>query len=223
MRSTLHLVSARDYLAYAGIYRERRIGELQRQLSALGEEADLEAEGERLAALAAERPRARPELLARARPAEAGDRGPTALVRLVRALRARRPDPRTVGLRVAVAHGRRDLRSCSDLARRGRRAREMPPRSTSSAATWRRSARPRGADISQWTGLPLSVLRAGLERLELRSLPGRARSRALRPPARRPPAGRHARTRATPPALRQPRAEPRRSPARHLGRAPGEP
>ena len=40
MRTTLHLVSAADYLAYAGIYRERRIRELQRQLAALGEEAD---------------------------------------------------------------------------------------------------------------------------------------------------------------------------------------
>ena len=53
-----------------GIFRERRIGELQRQLSALGKEADFEAEGERLAALAAEH-LARARSCSRARPAEA--------------------------------------------------------------------------------------------------------------------------------------------------------
>jgi hypothetical protein len=64
MRTTLHLVSAADFLAYGGIYRERRISELERQLRALGETADFAEEGDRLAALAAERPRTRPELLA---------------------------------------------------------------------------------------------------------------------------------------------------------------
>jgi Winged helix DNA-binding domain len=64
MRTTLHLVTARDYLAYAGIYRASRIRELQRQLEALGEDADFADDGERLAAFAAEEPRSRPELLA---------------------------------------------------------------------------------------------------------------------------------------------------------------
>ena len=64
MRTTLHIVSAADYVAFAGIYRTSRVRELQRQLTALGEEADFAADGERLAALAAEQPRTRPELLA---------------------------------------------------------------------------------------------------------------------------------------------------------------
>lgn len=64
MRTTLHLISADDYLAFAGIYRASRIRELQRQLAALGEDADFAEAGERLASLAAERPRTRPELLA---------------------------------------------------------------------------------------------------------------------------------------------------------------
>ena len=64
MRTTLHLVSSADYLAYAGIYRASRIRELERRLAALGEDADFAQQGARLAALAAERPRTRPELLA---------------------------------------------------------------------------------------------------------------------------------------------------------------
>jgi winged helix DNA-binding protein len=64
MRTTLHLVSAKDYLAFGGIYRASRMRELQRRLAALGDDADFAVEGERLAALAAERPRTRPELLA---------------------------------------------------------------------------------------------------------------------------------------------------------------
>jgi Winged helix DNA-binding domain len=64
MRRTLHLVTARDYLAYGGIYRRSRMRELERQLLALGEDADFSKDGERVACLAAERPRTRPELLA---------------------------------------------------------------------------------------------------------------------------------------------------------------
>jgi hypothetical protein len=64
MRTTLHLVTAQDYLAYGGIYRATRIRELERQVAALGESADFAEEGERLAAFAAEQPRSRPELLA---------------------------------------------------------------------------------------------------------------------------------------------------------------
>lgn len=64
MRTTLHLVSARDYLAYGGIYRSSRIRDLRRQLAAAGEDSDLERDGERLAAIAAEKPRTRTQLLA---------------------------------------------------------------------------------------------------------------------------------------------------------------
>lgn len=64
MRRTLHVVTARDYLAYAGIYRASLIRELQRQCAALGDAVDLAEAGERLAELAAGQPRKRPDLLA---------------------------------------------------------------------------------------------------------------------------------------------------------------
>lgn len=167
MRSTLHLVSARDYLACAGIFRERRVGELQRQLSALGEEADLEAEGERLAALAAERPRSRPELLgALGRPKlEIEDRRPwfvwfalSARAGLVHGPSASEWRSHTAGGTFVPA---RSWLGADGAA--GDAAAEHLVRSYLGAfgpAT--------GADISQWTGLPLSLLRAGLERLGLR-------------------------------------------------------
>jgi hypothetical protein len=64
MRTTLHLVSARDFLAYAGIFFGSRIRELERQLAASGEHVDFGERAAQLAAHAAERPRTRPELLA---------------------------------------------------------------------------------------------------------------------------------------------------------------
>jgi hypothetical protein len=167
MRSTLHLVSARDYLAYAGIFRERRVGELQRQLSALGEEADLEAEGKRLAALAAERPRSRPELLsALGRPKlEIEDRRPwfvwfalSARAGLVHGPSASEWRSHTAGGTFVPARtwlgadGAAGDAAAEHLVRRYLVA--FGP------AT--------GADMSQSTGLPLSLLRTGLERLELR-------------------------------------------------------
>jgi DNA glycosylase AlkZ-like len=167
MRTTLHLVTARDYLAYAGIYRERRIGELHRQLLATGDAADLESEGERLAALAAERPRSRPELLAAigrpklriedSRPwfvwfalsARAGlIHGPSAS-----AWRSHTAGGTFVPARTWLgADGAAGDAAAAHLVRRYLAA--FGPASRT--------------DISQWTGLPLSVLRPGLDRLALR-------------------------------------------------------
>ena len=168
MRTTLHLVSARDYLSYAGIYRERRIGELQRQLSALGEEADLEEDGERLAALAAERPRARPELLAALGRPKLGieDRRPWFVWFALSAHAGLIHGPSASAWRSHTAGGT-FVPSRTWLGADG---------AMGDAAAERLVRRylaafgpAGGADISQWTGLPLSVLRAGLDRLSLRS------------------------------------------------------
>jgi hypothetical protein len=167
MRTTLHLVSAADYLAYAGSYRERRIAELQRQLAALGERADFAEEGERLAALAAERPRTRPELLA-------------ALGRPRLRIEERRPWLAWYGL---AAHAGLVNAPPSSVWRAHTAGGTFVPARTwlgtdgttgGAAIEWlvRRylaafgpASRP---DVAQWTGLPLSVLDTGLDRLRLR-------------------------------------------------------
>ena len=167
MRTTLHLVSAADYLAYAGIYRERRIGELRRQLAALGEEADFEADGKRLAAFAAEEPRTRPELLA-------------LLGRPKLRIEERTPWLSWYGL---AAHAGLVNGPSSSTWRGNTAGGTFVP-----AGTWLGAEPANGAgaaahlvrrylaafgpasrpDIGQWTGLPLGVLDAGLERLQLR-------------------------------------------------------
>ena len=167
MRTTLHLVSASDYLGYAGVHRDRRIDELQRQLAAMGEEADFAEEGARLAEFAALEPRTRPELLA-------------LLGRPKLRIEDRRPWLVWYGL---VAHAGLVNGPSSSVWRSHTAGGTFVP-----ARTWlgadgaagdeavahlvRRylaafgpASRP---DIAQWTGLPLGTLDAGLGRLELR-------------------------------------------------------
>jgi hypothetical protein len=167
MRTTLHLVSAADYLAYAGVYRQRRIAELERQLAALGEVADFAEDGERLATLAAEHPRTRPELLA-------------SLGRSKLRIEDRRPWLVWYGL---AAHAGLVNGPSSSIWRSNTGGGTFVP-----ARTWlgadgaagdatvahlvRRylaafgpASRP---DVAQWTGLPLGVLDTGLERHGLR-------------------------------------------------------
>jgi hypothetical protein len=167
MRTTLHLVSAADYLAYAGVYRVRRIAELERQLAALGEEADLVEDGERLAALAAEHPRTRPELLA-------------SLGRPKLRIEDRRPWLVWYGL---AAHAGLVNGPSSSIWRSNTAGGTFVPARTwlgadgasgdvAAAGLIRRYLAAFGPasrrDVSQWTGLPLGVLDTGFERLVLR-------------------------------------------------------
>ena len=167
MRTTLHLVSARDYLAYAGIYRERRISELRRQLEALGEEADFTADSERVAALAADRPRTRPELLAAlGRPKlRIEDRRPwlvwygiSAHAGLVNAPSSSVWRSHTAGGTFVPARtwlgadGASGDSAAAHLVRRY-------------LAAFGPASRP---DMAQWTGLPRAVVDRGLEQLVLR-------------------------------------------------------
>ena len=63
MRTTLHHVSARDYLAYAGELRARRTSSLEAQITKFPGGADLDDFVQQVMAHASERPRTRPELL----------------------------------------------------------------------------------------------------------------------------------------------------------------
>jgi hypothetical protein len=167
MRTTLHLVSARDYLSYGGIYRERRIGELRRQLQTMGDAADLDDDAERLAALAAEHPRSRTELLA-------------LLDRPKLTLEERRPW--LVWYALAAQAGLVCGPSSSVWRSHTSGGTFVPAR------TWLGTSAGGGAegaallvrrylaafgpatrpDLVQWTGLPLSALDPGLEQLVLR-------------------------------------------------------
>jgi DNA glycosylase AlkZ-like len=167
MRTTLHLVTAHDYLTYAGIYRERRIAELQRQLAAMGEEADLAEEGELLAAFAAEHPRTRPELLAQLeRPRlSIEDRRPWFVWYALAAQAGLLNGPSSSTWRSHTAGGtfvpaRTWLGA--DAARGDAGAAYLVKRYLAAFGPASRT------DIAQWTGLPLGVLDSGLERLELR-------------------------------------------------------
>jgi hypothetical protein len=198
MRTTLHVVSAADYLAYAGIYRERRAAELQRQLAALGEEADFGADGERLAALAAERPRTRPELLA-------------ALGRPKLRIEDRRPWLVWYGI---SAHAGLVSGPSSSVWREHTAGGTFVPArtwlgadgATGDAAVAQLVRRYLAAfgpasrqDVSQWTGLPASTLAVGLERLALRTFADElGRELVDLPRAPLPSAGSHAPARLLP-------------------------
>ncbi len=167
MRTTLHLVTARDYLTYAGIYRERRVADLRRQLLANGEDADFERDGERLAALASEQPRSRPELL-------------SLLGRQKLAVEDRMPWLVWYGLsaQAGLVHGpsssvwRWHTSGTTYVAARtwlggeGASGDEGAGRLVSRylAAFGPASRR----DLSQWSGLPMTILRTELDRLGTR-------------------------------------------------------
>jgi hypothetical protein len=64
MRMTLHHVSARDYLGYAGAIRAARVASLERRVERTGAQADIATLAAELSEHASAEPRSRPELLA---------------------------------------------------------------------------------------------------------------------------------------------------------------
>jgi hypothetical protein len=63
MRGTLHLVSAADYLAYAGLFRDSRLPAVERRLARAGVKANFDRLTRELLTHLTEEPRSRPELL----------------------------------------------------------------------------------------------------------------------------------------------------------------
>jgi Winged helix DNA-binding domain len=167
MRTTLHLVSAADYLAYAGLYRASRIRDLQRRLETQGEAVDFAEAGERLAVLAAERARTRPELLAalgmpRLR---IEDRAPwlvwygvSAYAGLVTGPESSVWRSHTAGGTFVPARTWLGADGATGDAAKAHLVRRY-------LAAFGPASRP---DVAQWTGLARSVVDRGLEQLELR-------------------------------------------------------
>jgi Winged helix DNA-binding domain len=167
MRVTLHHVSARDYLAYAGLMHRTRTSSVERDLAKDPGEADVERLVGELVRHAAEQPRSRPELL-----------------RLLELPRLEVTERRPwlvwylLASKAGLVHG-----PSSSVWRRNTAGGTFVP-----AATWlgamgsdgdeavlhlvRRYLAAFGpatrADAAQWTGLPVSVLRPAFEQLRLR-------------------------------------------------------
>jgi hypothetical protein len=167
MRMTLHHVSAADYLAFAGVFREHRGAWLERELGRYDVEADLERLAEDLRALAADEPRTRPQLLELLKLPKlvVTERAPwltwyaiSARAGLVFAPSASVWRNNTQGARlvpVSAWLGREGSSGTAAVAQLVRRY----------LAAFGPATR---ADVSQWTGLTRAVLDPGIETLTLR-------------------------------------------------------
>jgi hypothetical protein len=167
MRTTLHHVSARDYLAYAGILTSERVAWAERQLERYPDDADVARLARELTEHVAERPRTRPDLLAALGQPKlvVDERRPWILWHLLVAKAALVHGPpssvwrRSTGGGTFVpahvwlgAEGAADGAAVAHLVRRYLGAFGPALR----------------ADLAQWTGLPFATLEPGLARLPLR-------------------------------------------------------
>jgi len=170
MRTTLHLVSAQDYLAYAGVFLRRRVETVERDLAKHPGVTDMEELTRRVGELTAERPRTRPELLellGLPRLDSMGDRRPWLVWHLLAAKGALVHGPSSSAWRSNTAGGTfvpaeiwLEARGAGGEEAAGHLARRY-------LAAFGPATR---ADLAQWTGLPLALLEPGLERVRLRRL-----------------------------------------------------
>jgi hypothetical protein len=167
MRTTLHLVTASDYLAYAGLFLRRRIAQVEARLAKFPIDADVDRLARELTMHASEEPRSRPELLALlGRPKlVVDDRMPWLVWHLLTAKAGLVHTPSSVAWRKHTSGGKyvpatvwlgaapadRELATIH-LVRRYLAAFGPATR----------------ADVAQWTGLPVSAIEPGLARLPLR-------------------------------------------------------
>jgi hypothetical protein len=165
-RATLHHVSARDYLAYAGLYREAR----RRSMRSRAERAGIEAEVERLAAAIVEHssvePYSRPELLERlGLPKLATDVREWVVWHLLAAEAELVHTPESSAWRRHTQGGR-------FVPARAWLGRDGATGEAAAAHLARRYLAAFGpatrADLAQWTGLGRAALDPGLARLPLR-------------------------------------------------------
>jgi hypothetical protein len=166
MRTTLHHMSATDYLSYAGVLRRYRSEAVAAQLEKLTGDADLDQLAEELVRLVSEEPRSRPELLGLlGLPKLALDRMPWLVWHLLAAKAALLHAPasstwrlNTAGVKFVTAH---------DWL--GRAPADGDEAVTHLVARYLAAFGPATrADASQWTGLPVTALEPAFERLPLR-------------------------------------------------------
>lgn len=169
MRGTLHHVSARDYLAYAGLFRAARLAELAPRVERAGLDADFERLTEELLGHLSEGPRPRPELL-----------------RLLGQPKLVTSDPRpwvtwhVLSARAGLVHGPQ-----SSVWRKNTGRGTFTP-----ATSWLGGEGASGldaavhlvrrylgafgpatrADLARWTGLPLAMIAPAFESVRLRRL-----------------------------------------------------
>ena len=160
MRITLHLVSANDYILFAGALKAPWVTQLRRRMERMGVDVDVPALAEQALALMADGPRSRSEVLE-----VFGSTGeqPWFIWTLVQAELGlvRTPDSATwrptLG-RVSYVPSQTWL---------GRRPDTGPQALVHLARRYLSAFGPASrADLAQWSGLPVSALRPGLEALE---------------------------------------------------------
>ncbi|HSI97341.1 MAG TPA: winged helix DNA-binding domain-containing protein [Gaiellaceae bacterium] len=167
MRTTLHLVSAEDYLAYAGLFLSRRVESVERELARHPGEVDVERLAQRLIELAAEEPRTRPELLRLlGQPKlDAVDRHPWLVWHLLVAKAKLVHGPSSSAWRAHTSGGT-FVPAEALLGAAGAHGDKAAAHLVSRyLAAFGPATRP---DVSQWTGLPVSMLEEGLSRLQPR-------------------------------------------------------
>jgi hypothetical protein len=167
MRSTLHHVSARDYLAYAGLFVSQRVTLSERQLAGYIETDELERLTREVRRHTVERPRSRPELLellGRSRLVSA-DRRPWLVWHYLVASAGLVHGPTSSVWRKHTAGGTFVPASewlGAEGATGAAAAEHLVRRYLAAFGPATR------ADIARWTGLPAGVLREGLGRVALR-------------------------------------------------------
>jgi hypothetical protein len=169
MRGTLHHVSARDYLAYAGLFRAARLAELEPRVQRAGLDADFERLTDELLDHLSDEPRSRPELLRLLGQPKlvTSDRGPWVTWHMLAARAGLVHGPPSSVWRKNTGRGT-FTPAASWLGGEGRSGPDA------AAHLVRRYLAAFGpatrADVARWTGLPVAMVAPAFESVRLRRL-----------------------------------------------------
>jgi hypothetical protein len=160
MRITLHLLSAGDYLLFAGALKAPWVAQLTRRMERMGVDVDVPALAEQALALMADGPRSRSEVLEVF--GSAGDQ-PWYIWTLVQAELGLVRAPESATWRRTLA----PVKYVPAQAWLGRQPETEPRALVHLVRRYLSAFGPASrADLAQWSGLPVSALAPGLEALE---------------------------------------------------------